>query len=262
MHSPNRRFKSGFNGIELSMIALGCALVAFLLGQQHAPLAKPRAAGNDLERLAARYGPSRHSEHAEEWIVRDFFQDRRAGVFLDVGAYDYKQLSNTYYLETALGWSGIAIDAQAKFADGYQRYRPRTVFLPLFVSDRSDTQVTLHVPPDRDMVASSNRHFTESFARSRELQVTTRTLDAVLDEQHVSRVDFMSMDIELAEPAALRGFSIDRFRPELVCVEANPEVRQAILDYFAAHHYTVVGKYLRADDSNIWFTPLASPGPQ
>ena len=66
----------------------------------------------------------------------------------------------------------------------------------------------------------------------------------------ISRLDFMSMDIELSEPKALAGFDIDRFSPSLVCVEANPEVRQQILDYFARHHYTVIGKYLRADPKN------------
>ena len=43
----------------------------------------------------------------------------------------------------------------------------------------------------------------------------------------------MSMDIELAEPQALAGFSIGRFNPSLVAVEAHPPVRQQILDYFA-----------------------------
>jgi hypothetical protein len=64
------------------------------------------------------------------------------------------------------------------------------------------------------------------------------------------------MDIELWEPKALAGFDIERFRPALVCVEAHPEVRQSLLDYFATHHYTVVGKYLRADDSNLYFAPI------
>ena len=41
------------------------------------------------------------------------------------------------------------------------------------------------------------------------------------------------MDIELAEPAALAGLDIRRFRPGLVVVEAHPQVRQKILDYFA-----------------------------
>ncbi len=32
------------------------------------------------------------------------------------------------------------------------------------------------------------------------------------------------MDIELSEPKALAGFTIERFKPELVCIEAHPEV--------------------------------------
>ena len=60
----------------------------------------------------AQYGPSRNSEHAEEWIVRDFFGGQRGGTFVDVGSYHYRTFSNTYYLEQTLGWSGLAIDAK------------------------------------------------------------------------------------------------------------------------------------------------------
>ena len=71
------------------------------------------------ERLKHRYGPSRFSRNEEEWIIRDYFQDRRNGVFVDVGANDYKHDGNTYYLETKLGWSGVAIDPQVGFAADY-----------------------------------------------------------------------------------------------------------------------------------------------
>lgn len=72
------------------------------------------------------------------------------------------------------------------------------------------------------------------------------------------------MDIELAEPKALAGFDIERFRPELVCIEAHPEIRQQLLNYFHKHHYVVVGKYLRADPQNLWFVPddAAPPKPK
>ena len=73
--------------------------------------------------------------NAEEWLVRDFFGDQRGGVFLDVGSYDYKRFSNTYYLEKELGWSGVAMDAQKEFAADYAKYRPRTRFFSFFVSD-------------------------------------------------------------------------------------------------------------------------------
>ena len=65
-----------------------------------------------------------------------------------------------------------------------------------------------------------------------------------------------SIDVELHEPQVLAGFDIERFRPSLVCIEAHPEVRQAILDYFAHHHYVVEAKYLRADTQNLYFKPL------
>ena len=64
------------------------------------------------------------------------------------------------------------------------------------------------------------------------------------------------MDIELHEPQALAGFDIDRFKPALVCVEGLLPVRQQILDYFAAHGYVVVGKYMWVDLENLYFEPL------
>jgi hypothetical protein len=73
----------------------------------------------------------------------------------------------------------------------------------------------------------------------------------------ITRIEFLSMDIELHEPAALRGFAIARPSPRLVCIEAHPQVRQPILDYFAAHDYVIVGKGLRMDTENLWFAPRA-----
>jgi hypothetical protein len=59
----------------------------------------------------------------------------------------------------------------------------------------------------------------------------------------------------------LKGFNIERFRPALVCIEAHPEVRQQILDYFSHHNYVVVGKYLRADLASLYFSPAGSAAP-
>ena len=52
-----------------------------------------------------------YSQFDEELIIRDFFQDRRGGFFLDVGAADPDVNNTTYYLEKNLGWSGIGVDA-------------------------------------------------------------------------------------------------------------------------------------------------------
>jgi hypothetical protein len=61
------------------------------------------------------------------------------------------------------------------------------------------------------------------------------------------------MDIEGAEPLALAGFDIDRFRPELACIEAKPKNRELILKYFAEHGYQRIERYARYDKTNYYF---------
>jgi FkbM family methyltransferase len=246
------------NVIEILMWA---ALVAIVATQYTERRLAPYLSGDneEAEVLARKYGPSRHSGYVEEWILKDFFKDRRGGVFVDVGANHHELGSNTYYLENEMGWSGVAIEPQVKFAAGYREHRPRTTFVPLFISDVSNQQATLFVN-DTDAVASYVREFTERWGESTPTTTTTATLDDVLDRLNISRIDFMSMDIELAEPQALAGFSINRFRPSLVAIEAHPPVRQQILDYFARNQYVLLGQYWRADAHNFWFAPLEMTG--
>jgi hypothetical protein len=180
--------------------------------------------------LEKRYGPGHFSRYVEEWVVRDHFQDRRGGVFLDVGAGHFRNESNTYYLEKELGWSGVAVDALPEYAADYRAHRPRTSASEAFTVQKGERGAGREVP--------------------------TATLRRVLEEAGVARIDYLSMDIELAEPKALAGFDIRRYQPELVCIEVHPEVRQQIFDFFARNGYVVVGKYLRIDPTNVYFQPL------
>lgn len=217
----------------------------------------------ELEWFKAAYGPSRHSQYAEEWLIRDFFRNQRGGFFVDVGSSHYKKFSNTYYLEHGLGWSGVAIDAQQEFEADYVKYRPRTRFFSAFVSDRSGGLESFFVPERNRLVASSNKQFSDRYdVNGKERKVPTITLNDLLERLQVKSIDFLTMDIELAEPKALAGFDLARYRPRLVCVEAHPEVRQHLLDYFAQRNYRVVGRYLRADPSNLWFAPMDVPLPE
>jgi FkbM family methyltransferase len=216
---------------------------------------------SELAGFRQKYGPGHYSEREEEWLIRDYFQDRRDGVFVDVGANHYKVASKTYYLESKLGWSGIAIEPQREFEGEYAKYRPRTRFLPFFVSNESNQTARLYLRRKRDQVASADEAFVRSFGAPAEVRdVPTMTLDDILDSESVRQVDFLSMDIELHEPQALQGFDIERFKPSLVCIEGLLPVRQKILDYFAAHGYVVIGKYMWVDLENLYFEPLAARG--
>lgn len=261
------RFNKRFDVLELFLLCAIAAVATWLVTHTYYRQRQLKLtyfamdAEAEIAPLARKYGNSRFSENMEEWIIRDYFQDRRDGVFLDVGANHYRDMSNTYFLESVLGWSGVAVDALEEFAADYRAHRPRTKFVAMFASDVADSSVQFFVAEQNKLVSSASREFTvKEGAPGVARTVPTTTLNAVLEQAGISRIDFMSMDIELAEPKALAGFDIGKYQPRLVCIEAHQEVRQQILDYFARHGYTVIGAYLRVDPRNLYFTPLAASG--
>jgi FkbM family methyltransferase len=209
----------------------------------------------ELAALVYRYCPVSVSQHFEEVFIRDYFEDRKGGFFLDVGANHYKTQSTTYYMDTALGWHGIAIDAIAEFAEGYAKHRPRTKFFPVFVGDKSDKDVDFFVILNNSRLSTGNKETAEQQGAYEKRPMKTVTLNSLLDSQKVTKIDLLSMDIELWEPQALAGFDIERFKPELVVIEAHAQVKDKVFSYFAAHNYVEIEKYSKWDGRNVYFIP-------
>ena len=191
-------------------------------------------------------GKALYSQSREELIIRDFFQDRRNGVFLDVGAATPIRNSNTAYLERHLDWSGIALDALPEYAESWKKRRPKSTYLNYLVTDHADS-VEPFYRSELPGISAVEKPLVGPAGNPRsfeEIRVPTNTVTGILDEHEISKIDFMSIDIEGHEPAALRGFDIDRFQPELVCIEAKPANREFIRSYFAEHGYEQLEKYL------------------
>lgn len=253
--------KIRFDLVEVTLIVLLAVVVTARVQRDvPTPVPGPHLVELDLlDELRKRFGPERFSQGPEEWLIRDFFDDRRNGVFLDVGAYHPVNFSNSYRLERDLGWSGVAIDALEGFARPFAELRPRSRFFTAFVGDSDLGEATLHLDPEQALVASGDPEFTATFtSKAVPIQVRRRTLDSILQEAGIHNVDFVSMDIELGEPAALQHFNLGYYKPELLCLEAHAKSRQAILDIMTRAGYVVVGKYLRVDEPNIYFTPLVA----
>jgi FkbM family methyltransferase len=220
--------------------------------------AAPTASEKLLDSLQQTYGPNLYSQHDEETLIRAFFEDRKAGFFLDVGASHYEKDSTTYYLEKHLGWRGIAIDALEEFRPEYERFRPGTRFFAFFVTNQAGLPKDFHVYTRDTRISSGSREQLQGLPRVKDrfiktIQVPSITLDHLLGAERVEKVDFVSMDIEGSEPAALEGFDIERYRPDLLCVEVQTYTRERLLAYFASHHYVPIESYRAVDEVNIYF---------
>ncbi len=240
-------------------LAIGLALGDAFFSDSQGSLTYPLAPSRRIRTQLDAYAPKSYSEGNEEIIIRHFFADRRDGFFLDVGAYHYKDKSNTYFLEKNLGWRGIAIDANSEFERGYLENRPNTRFFAFFVSDKSDERADFYIVRDPGHLTKSTAvpYFVEG-RETEKREVPTIKLDDLLAKLGISGIDFFNLDIELWEPHALAGFDIEKYRPRLVCVEAHVEVRPEILKYFAEHGYRRLDQYLLFDERNWYFAPAAS----
>lgn len=205
-------------------------------------------------------GKKLYSQFNEELIIRHFFDDRHGGTFVDIGAWEWREGSTTCYLEKHLGWHGIAVDAQDSVRPGYEQNRPNTKFFSYAVADKSGEKVKFYLAGPLSSTKADHLKYFEGpqHHKPQEIEVETITLNDLLEREHITTLDFLSMDIEEGEPAALRGFDIDKYEPELVCIEygkiASDPIKQSfIMKYFADHGYARIDEYLAYDDINWYF---------
>lgn len=197
------------------------------------------------------------SQCYEELAIRDFFDDRKGGFFLDAGCYLPRNNSTTFYLEDELHWTGIGVDVISAYGEAWAVHRPNSKFISRAVSDTDGEEVTLFV---RGAVASLEKELAQGFLEGaglekdmEEVQVTTITLDTILEQANVERLDFLSVDIEGVELAALRGFDIRRWKPELCCIAS--QTPDPIMAYFESNGYRLIEKYRKVDTVNFYFCP-------
>lgn len=185
-------------------------------------------------------GSTRYSRPAHAEIDRKLERYLPAsGVFLEAGANDGYTWSNTYYLERCKRWSGVLIEGIPELSRECSRLRSRSsVFNCALVGpDFDGDSVTMTYSDLRSLVSGSDAHM-EDLIRAEtqavyEVSVPARTLDDVLREAGVEHVDFMSLDLEGFEAAALRGLDFDKHGPDWLLVEViggegRPGVEKAL----------------------------------
>ena len=200
-------FPCGRRGTSALLAILLAALSSACAGGRSASVPEPPP--SSLDDILTN-GEKLYSQFDEELIIRHFFGDRREGVFLDVGCGPAKRNSTTYYLEHHLGWSGIGIDALPEWGLPYETERPNTRFYNYIVTDHSGDVETFYRVLRGKLRSSVSEGYSQGGNKlpQERIDVTTITLNELLAEAGVSKIDFLSMDIEGSAPPALAGFDI------------------------------------------------------
>ena len=189
-----------------------------------------------------------YGQNGEDRVLAKIFPGK-SGTCLEVGANDGVHLSNTYHFERS-GWRCILVEPNQRLCDKIRKVRTATLF-ECAASEKAGEAV-LHVGTGRDDVYSSLERsvLPEGGHQYKPIVVPTRTLDAMLEEAGVASLEFASIDVEGHETQALRGFTLNRWKPRLVLLEDNSDMASTEIE-----NHMRKAKYFRfwRSGSNDWY---------
>jgi FkbM family methyltransferase len=190
---------------------------------------------------------SSYTPSEEEKLIWQFFNNRKEGFFIEIGANHPVNLSQTYFLEKN-GWDGILIEPQQNMADLLRHHRKAKVY-----------EVACGAPAERGTVelfvagefSSIERHavFTD-IEYSKTVTVTLVTIDDIHKQEGYPQVDFLSIDTEGTELNVLQGLDFSKLKPNLILIEYHV-LSLDIHWFFLKHRY----KLIRRTGVNNWYIP-------
>lgn len=195
----------------------------------------------------------------DEILNTHVFKGYLRGIFVDVGAWDGVDFSNTLFFEKHLKWSGILIEPLQERYDQLVKNRPNTTNLNVAVSDFDGETEFLAITGYAAMLSGINsnydaRHLQRIKNETPELETSTkivkvpvRRLDSIFREHNVQRVHYLSIDVEGSEMKIIQSIDFDYTYIDVIGFENNyPDVTELIIQFLYKKGYSLL-KYESCD---------------
>jgi len=199
-----------------------------------------------------------YSQYGEDKLLRELFHGQATGVCVEVGGFDGETFSNTLAFEEN-GWRAVIVEPMPHFAEKIRARRPKATLFACAAGAKAGQArlVIAHGVEALSTVTAEPAHLDrirKMGGSMEEITVPMRTLDELLAEAGVTKIDFITIDVEGGELAVLAGFDLDRWKPRVVILENNDgkwcgEVHDAMLR--RGYHY------FRSTGCNEWYVPAA-----
>ena len=154
----------------------------------------------------------------ENQLKEEFFGRATRGFFVDVGANDPFDGSQTWHLEQ-LGWDGVLVEPQRDLAE-QSRQRRRAKVYAVACSSPANAGKTMTLNLAGIQSSLNPDFFVPDMVPAGVTEVPVMTLDQILvDAKAPAPLDLVSIDVETHELAVLSGFDLARWRPRLILIE-------------------------------------------
>ena len=193
-------------------------------------------------------------EAEEKELVWKYFNQKRDGIFVEVGANDPVAGSQSWLLEQN-GWQGVLVEPQAALAGRLQLARPRSkVFQVACSAPGSEGEADLVLAAHDGNATLQPQRDSHGIRYVGVERVKVMTLNAVLQNAGLAQIDFLSLDVEGHEIEVMSGLDFAKYHPRLILIEDG--VRD-----LAKHHFLRARGYklVKRTTLNNWYIPKNEP---
>ena len=178
------------------------------------------------------------------FLQSNILEKKKKGFYIDVGCYHPIHRNNTYLLHKN-GWSGINIDIHQFSIDLFNFLRPNDINLNYAVSDQNGMVEMFYQKKLSQLSTIDEQQAQMSFQGNiKKSKIKSLSLDAILEKTNLieTKIDLLDIDVEGADLRVLKGFTIEKFKPELICVEIHKKdiKNSEIYKYLSNFSYELV----------------------
>jgi FkbM family methyltransferase len=175
----------------------------------------------------------RYSQNMEQDYILAHFKDKK-GTFLDLGAYDGKDLSNTRAL-MELGWDGICFepnpDIFEKLAENCMQFK-NVLCYEMAVGELDGTfQMQMNDTYYSTLKESEVERWKTTDFKFSSVDVEVIRFDTFMLTSPYKTFNFITVDCEGVDYEVLTQIDLDAVGCEMVCVETNGKETQKYIDY-------------------------------
>lgn len=181
-----------------------------------------------FEKSSAFYGQYQQ----DQYVYENFFKNKQNGVFVDIGAHDGITLSNTYFFEKTMGWTGICIEP---IPEVYNRLKDNRKCLCIqgCIFDNRDSVPFLKISGWAEMLSGIIENYDPQHLKRIQweielnggqaeiINVRCYNLMELLLKNHIQHIDYLSIDTEGGELGILQSIDFSRIDIDVIEVENN-----------------------------------------
>jgi FkbM family methyltransferase len=175
--------------------------------------------------------------------VIKYYKLKRNGYYVDIGANDGIDLSNTCMLEYDYEWKGICIEPLPEEFSRLSKNRPNSICIQKAVFGKSGLKLEFAVAGLYSGICDTINHHKEKADKAPKITVETTTLNDVLEQANApSFIEYLSIDTEGSEYDILITINYDKYIFGIIHLEHNfiePQ-RTAIREFLESKNYVFV----------------------